>query len=360
MPGADGRGGDLERVVVDRAGQRDRRPAGAGRSRAAASRRRPRGRRSGGQAGRAGARARTVEHARAQAPLHRPTRATCCGVHARTAVRHRRVPRARHRDQRSRRRSLRADRGRRGAGRRRRAARRVRARSSAWRTRWGAASSASPGSRRRWSTRRPRPRTVLPELGDAAARARARRAQRRASTSRVLRQAFARAALEWPAPPVICTVALARRFAPLQRRRGLATLAAALGIEVDAVHRALPDARTCARVFCALFGRLCANAPTIGDALALLGAAQGPLAAGRRSSARAASARTSPGSRTSRASTSSATPTGAPLYVGKSVDLRTRARSHFTTGATWAARGRARRPPGRRSQSSARCCSRTG
>ena len=159
----------------------------------------------------------------------------------------------------------------------------------------------------------------------------------RAFDVRVLRQAFARAALEWPAPPVICTVALARRFAPLQRRRGLATLAAALGIEVDEVHRALPDARTCARVFCALFGRLCANAPTVGDAIALLGAAQGPHAAGEGQARRAASARTSPGSRTSRASTSSATPTGAPLYVGKSVDLRTRARSHFTTGATWAA-----------------------
>src|SRR3954468_4987632 len=89
---------------------------------------------------------------------------------------------------------------------------------------------------------------------------------------RVLRQAFARAALQWPDPPVLCTVQLARRFAPLQRRRGLATLAAALGIEVEEVHRALPDARTCARVFCALFGRLCANAPTIGDAVALLGA----------------------------------------------------------------------------------------
>ena len=97
---------------------------------------------------------------------------------------------------------------------------------------------------------------------------------------RVLRQAFARAALEWPAPPVMCTVALARRFAPLQRRRGLATLAGALGIEVDEVHRALPDARTCARVFCALFGRLCANAPTVGDAIALLAPAQGAHAAG--------------------------------------------------------------------------------
>src|SRR5206468_5898635 len=88
--------------------------------------------------------------------------------------------------------------------------------------------------------------------------------------TRVLKQAFARAALDWPEPPVLCTVALARRFAPLQRRRGLAALAAALGVEVDEVHRALPDARTCARVFCALFGRLCANAPTVGDALALL------------------------------------------------------------------------------------------
>ena len=44
----------------------------------------------------------------------------------------------------------------------------------------------------------------------------------RAFDTRVLKQAFARAALDWPDPPVLCTVALARRFAPLQRRRGLA------------------------------------------------------------------------------------------------------------------------------------------
>ena len=72
----------------------------------------------------------------------------------------------------------------------------------------------------------------------------------------VLRGAFARAALDWPDPPVFCTVAMARRLAPLQRRRGLAALADALGIEVGVTHRALPDAETCARVFCALFGRL--------------------------------------------------------------------------------------------------------
>jgi len=86
----------------------------------------------------------------------------------------------------------------------------------------------------------------------------------------VLRQAFERAGLDWPKPPVICTVALARRFAPLVRKRGLASLAGSLGIEVDEVHRALPDALTCARVFCALFPKLCANAITVGDALDLL------------------------------------------------------------------------------------------
>ena len=130
----------------------------------------------------------------------------------------------------------------------------------------------------------PAPEDVLPQLSELL-RGRVLVAHNAAFDVRVLRQAFARAALEWPAPPVLCTVALARRFAPLQRRRGLATLAAALGIEVDAVHRALPDALTCARVFCALFGRLCANAPTIGDAIALLARAR--PARGRRRSSRA-------------------------------------------------------------------------
>ena len=112
----------------------------------------------------------------------------------------------------------------------------------------------------------PAPEDVLPELAKLL-RGRVLVAHNAAFDVRVLRQAFARAALEWPAPPVICTVALARRFAPLQRRRGLATLAAALGVEVDEVHRALPDARTCARVFCALFPKLSMNAPTVADAL---------------------------------------------------------------------------------------------
>ena len=153
---------------------------------------------------------------------------------------------------------------------------------------------------------------------------------------RVLRQAFARAALEWPDPPVICTVALARRFAPLQRRRGLATLAAALGVEVDAVHRALPDARTCARVFCALFPKLSMNAPTVADALAQVRP--------RKVRTRPQKVKRPRGERPHLAALPHEPGVyifrdadGRPLYVGKSVDLRTRARSHFTTGATWAA-----------------------
>src|SRR4051812_21445815 len=85
---------------------------------------------------------------------------------------------------------------------------------------------------------------------------------------RVLRQACERAGVEWPSPPSLCTVALARRFAPLARQRRLAALADALGVEVETTHRALADAETCARVFCALFPKLCMHAISVRDALA--------------------------------------------------------------------------------------------
>src|SRR5262249_37472231 len=114
----------------------------------------------------------------------------------------------------------------------------------------------------------PPPEAVLPAFA-VQLRGRVLVAHNARFDTRVLEQAFARAGLDWPSPPVLCTVALARRFAPLQRRRGLSALAAALGVDVDTVHRALPDARTCARVFCALFGRLCAHAATVGEAVAL-------------------------------------------------------------------------------------------
>ena len=87
---------------------------------------------------------------------------------------------------------------------------------------------------------------------------------------RVLVQAFARAGLTWGDPPMICTVAVARRLAPLVRQRKLGQLAQTLGIEPEVAHRALADAETCARIFCALFPRLCANAATVGEALTLL------------------------------------------------------------------------------------------
>ncbi|MEA2219483.1 MAG: polymerase subunit epsilon, partial [Solirubrobacteraceae bacterium] len=153
---------------------------------------------------------------------------------------------------------------------------------------------------------------------------------------RVLRQAFARADLAWPDPPALCTVALARRFAPLAGQRRLAGLADALGIEVETTHRALADAETCARVFCALFGRLCANAGTVAEALAV-------LAPPRRARPRAG--RTLAGGTIKRHRPDTAALPDGPgvyifrnsagqvLYVGKSVALRTRARSHFATSA---------------------------
>jgi DNA polymerase III subunit epsilon len=148
---------------------------------------------------------------------------------------------------------------------------------------------------------------------------------------RVLRQAFELIGIDWPNPPVLCTAALARRLLPLQRRRGLGVLAGALGIDVELAHRALADAETCARVLCALFPRLCANAVTIADAVALVGARR----------------RRTPGRKRR---TPAMTPppqldfgelpkdpgvylfrddTGRILYVGKSVSIRSRARAHF-------------------------------
>ena len=155
---------------------------------------------------------------------------------------------------------------------------------------------------------------------------------------RVLAQAFERCGLDWPDPPVLCTVALARRFAPLARQRKLAALAGSLGIEVEGTHRALVDAETCARVFCALFPRLCANAATVADALAL-------LASRRRKATKEAVRRRPPAERPDLSKLPEdpgvyifRDERGRPLYVGKSVSLRTRARSHFCAPAGWTER----------------------
>lgn len=187
----------------------------------------------------------------------------------------------------------------------------------------------------------PAAEVVLPEM-IAQMRGRVLVAHNASFDRRVLRQACERCGLGWPDPPMVCTVALARRFAPLIGQRRLAALADALGIEVRTTHRALADAETCARIFCALLPRLCADAATVGDALTALS----PL---RRRRSRACGA-TDGGRdaarvrRATRAPDLSALPdepgvylfrnaAGQVLYVGKAVALRKRARVHFQGSA---------------------------
>jgi DNA polymerase-3 subunit epsilon len=194
----------------------------------------------------------------------------------------------------------------------------------------------------------PDPDDVLPQL--------ARRLEGRVLVAhnapfdtRVLAQAFERCGLVWPDPPALCTAQLARRVLPLQTGRRLAILADALGIEVDGVHRALLDAETCGRIFCSLFTKLCAAAGTVGDAVELLGGAGARR--GMRRTGRAAPRRVKPavGARELPRLEFGELPTdpgvyifrdglGTPLYVGKSVSIRTRARAHFapaTQRAAW-------------------------
>jgi DNA polymerase-3 subunit epsilon len=187
----------------------------------------------------------------------------------------------------------------------------------------------------------PAAQLVLGELADLL-RERVLVAHSAAFDRRVLAQAFARASLAWPDPPALCTVALARRLAPLARQRRLPALAASLGIEVEVSHRALADAETCARVLCALLPRLCANAATPRAALELL---RPP----RRRASRAGATDGGPDRRRGRRRSHpgpdcSALPDGPgvyifrnaegqALYVGKSVALRTRARAHFAPSA---------------------------
>jgi DNA polymerase III subunit epsilon len=177
---------------------------------------------------------------------------------------------------------------------------------------------------------------------------------------RVLRQAFGRIGLEWPDPPVLCTAAMARAMLPLQRRRGLGVLADALGIEVHTVHRALADAETCARVLCALFPRLCANAATIGDALAMLGPRKRPRKRPLAPGNLLGRAGLGPEDLARLGRGGTGRPRGAAepdfgelprdpgvylfrddagrvLYVGKSVSIRSRARAHFAPSSPPAA-----------------------
>jgi DNA polymerase-3 subunit epsilon len=174
---------------------------------------------------------------------------------------------------------------------------------------------------------------VVPALAERL-RGRVLVAHNAAFDRRVLRQAFERVGAEWPGQPVLCTAALARVLLPLQRERRLGALAESLGIDVALAHRALPDAETCARILCALFPRLCANAATVADAVALLRPRRPRRArpARRRRGEPATGALPQldfselprdPGVYLFRDDA------GRPLYVGKSVSIRSRARAHF-------------------------------
>jgi DNA polymerase III subunit epsilon len=184
----------------------------------------------------------------------------------------------------------------------------------------------------------PHPESVLPAL-DARLHGRVMVAHNAPFDRRVLAQAFARTGLEWPGPPVICTAALARAMLPLQRERRLGAVADALGIEVELAHRALPDAETCARVLCALFPRLCANATTVADAVALLAPRRRRAPVRRRTTSVLERPQLEfrelprdPGVYLFRDEA------GRALYVGKSVSIRSRARAHFapsTAPAQW-------------------------
>ena len=119
---------------------------------------------------------------------------------------------------------------------------------------------------------------VLPEI-DRQLRGRVMVAHNAPFDRRVLRQAFSRIGRDWPDPPVICTAALARTLLPLQReaapRRRSRTRSGSRSPRPTARS---PDAETCARVLCALFPRLCANATTIARGA---GTAEAPPAASR-------------------------------------------------------------------------------
>src|SRR4051812_43967477 len=182
----------------------------------------------------------------------------------------------------------------------------------------------------------PAPAAVLEELAELA-KGRILIAHSASFDRRALKQGFERAGIDWSDPPWICTVRLATKFAPFARQKKLVPLAESLGIEVEGAHRALVDAETCARVFCALFPRLCTHARTVGDAL--------EIASPRRRAGKPPRVRVpreerpdlsklpdDPGVYVFRDER------GRALYVGKSVSVRSRARSHFCAPSGWTAR----------------------
>ena len=188
--------------------------------------------------------------------------------------------------------------------------------------------------------RAPPPEAVLPDLARLL-RGRVLVAHNARFDHTVLRGAFARAALDWPEPPVLCTVALARRHGA----------AAAPPRALRAGRRARDRGRPSPIARCPTRRRARAC-----SARCSAGSARTPPPSATRSRCSRPSAAASAGARRPRAGARRRPPAerpdfsalpkdpgvyvfrdadGRPLYVGKSVCLRTRARAHFTTPAAW-------------------------
>ncbi len=139
-----------------------------------------------------------------------------------------------------------------------------------------------------------------------------------------LKRAARSAGLEWPAPRVVDTLALARLVLPrpLVRDHRLGTLASYFGIVQEGAHRALEDARTTWGVLSGIVTRLESTGLESAGDLARLSA---PVPSRRRSkSALAEGLPRSPGVYRF------FDEAGAPLYVGSATNLSSRVRSYFT------------------------------
>ncbi|GAB7191209.1 DEDD exonuclease domain-containing protein [Kineococcus sp. NUM-3379] len=143
-----------------------------------------------------------------------------------------------------------------------------------------------------------------------------------------LKAGCARNGLRWPAPEVVDTVRLARLLVSRDEApdRKLGTLARLFGATTVPDHRALSDARATVDVLHALLARLGGSGVTTLEDLATFTSRVAPARRAKRHLALGLPS--APGVYLFRDGA------GRVLYVGTSVDLRTRVRSYFTASET--------------------------